>query len=516
MGRMKDSTQNGKNDVTCNAKKDDACNHAKDDMLSRGKKAGNRVKKSTLSRFFMRYVLLMLTALSAWIVVVYVVFNICINMGFIYPANDTEQKIEDAYETLQSTEEITKEMIPASCGYAVFSTDGELISGNLSENYVKEASDAVGFEDNVQEAQTAVDDEAATQGIQNEENNIGTSGSKYYTIIPRDGEYLVLQYDLTPHYRSSFLNDYFIDPQSMMLAVSILGMIAIMLTSSVRFGKKIKAKMNPLLDSIEKIKNKELEYETSYSGIEEIDDCIASMDDMRTALKTSLEMQWKMEQDKNKQMSALAHDIKTPLTVVRGNAELLAEMNSSKEQRKNIDYILNSAMQMQDYVQKLIEVTKSAEGIMEQFKETDTKKMLSDIRQRAEGLAEANHVEINWNETYQSEKLTVLYEQVIRAMMNIVQNAMEHTNGKEINITIQEKNRCLKICVEDYGTGFSENALKHGTEQFFMDDESRGDESHYGIGLFFADAVAKKHHGEVTLSNSQKTGGAKVELSLMG
>ena len=57
---------------------------------------------------------------------------------------------------------------------------------------------------------------------------------------------------------------------------------------------------------------------------------------MRDALRESLEKQWKTEQEKKQQMSALAHDIKTPLTIVRGNAELLSETELTTEQKNNI------------------------------------------------------------------------------------------------------------------------------------------------------------------------------------
>ena len=46
------------------------------------------------------------------------------------------------------------------------------------------------------------------------------------------------------------------------------------------------------------------------SGIKEFDDCLSAIDDMRDALRESLEKQWKTEQEKKQQMSALAHDIK--------------------------------------------------------------------------------------------------------------------------------------------------------------------------------------------------------------
>ena len=62
---------------------------------------------------------------------------------------------------------------------------------------------------------------------------------------------------------------------------------------------------------------------------------------------------------KKQQMSALAHDIKTPLTIVRGNAELLSETELTTEQKKNITYVLNGTTQIQSYVKQLIDVTKS-------------------------------------------------------------------------------------------------------------------------------------------------------------
>ena len=65
---------------------------------------------------------------------------------------------------------------------------------------------------------------------------------------------------------------------------------------------------------------------------------------------------------------------------------------------------------------------------------------------------------------------------------------------------------------EENQIGFTKEALLHGTEQFFMDDTSRNGEVHYGIGLFFAKTVAEKYGGEIKLSNSVKTGGAKVEI----
>ncbi len=444
-------------------------------------------RSNTLSGIFMRYVLVMLGALFTLGVCTILIFNILVNTGIIYPANYAERKINEAYDLIQSADEVTEDMIPPLCHYAIFSMNGEKLSGDMSED-----SDQIAW---------------------NVANHGNASGNYFYKVISRPDEYVVLQYSLTPQYQSAFLREHFIGPQKLLTIMVFLGGIAIIILPSVRFGKKIKGKMQPVMKAVEQIKNQDLEYEVSYSGIKELDDCLSSIDDMRIALKNSLEQQWKTEQDKNRQMSALAHDIKTPLTVVRGNAELLSEMELTEEQKKMIVYIINSTMQMQKYVQKLIDVTKSADGYPNTPEKVMTEDLLDDIRKQTEGLAEVYHLKINRKEQWNSKTVYVIYDQVIRAVMNIIQNAAEHTReGGAINIYIEEKNANLIFTVEDTGNGFTKEALIHGAEQFFMDDTSRSGDTHYGIGLFFAKTAAEKHGGMILLANSEETGGAKVEI----
>ena len=444
-------------------------------------------RSSTLSGIFLRYVLAMLGLLLTLGICTALIFNILVNLGGIYPANYAERKINEAYDTIQNADEVTEEMIPVLCRYVIFSEDGEVLGGNMAEDSVKIAWNV---------------------------SNHGTaSGDYFYKVIPRSDEYVVLQYSLTPQYQSAFLREHFIEPQNLMTIIVILSGITMILLPSLSFGKKMKRKMQPVMNAVERIKNQNLEYEVSYSGVKEIDDCLSSIDEMRNALKDSLERQWKTEQEKNRQMSALAHDIKTPLTVIRGNAELLSEMEMTEEQKKYMDYITSSVLQIQNYVQTIIEVTKSVDGYQYRFEKIRTEDVLGDIKKQTLGLSEVFNLKINWEEQYISETANIVYDQVVRAVMNIIKNAAEHTTkGVTIYIDIQEQSGKLTFTVEDTGSGFTKEALLHGTEQFFMDDASRSGGVHYGIGLFSAKSIAGSHGGRILLTNSKKTGGAKVEI----
>lgn len=442
-------------------------------------------KGKTLSGIFLRYVLIMLGSLFALGFCIVILFNVLVNTGVIYPANYAERKINEAYEMIQNADEVTQDMIPVLCRYIIFSKDGKVLKGDIPEDTIEIARMVV--------------------------NKKEASGNYFYKVIPREDEDVVLQYRLTPQYQSAFFRQNFIEPQVLMTIVIIVSGIAIILLPSLSFGKKMKQKMKPLMNAVDRIKKQELSFEISYCGVKEIDDCLSSVDEMREALKDSLTKQWKTEQEKNRQMSALAHDIKTPLTVIRGNAELLSEMELTPKQEKYLDYIISSALQIQDYVQTLIEVTKSIEGEFCHFKNVRIEEILRDIRKQSLGLAEVYQIKMNWMEQYHSNTIHVVYEQMVRAVMNIIKNAAEHTaKGQSINIFIVEQKGELTFTVEDSGSGFSKEALLHGTELFFMDDASRNGKAHYGIGLFSAESIAEKHNGRILLANSEETGGAQV------
>ena len=450
--------------------------------MGRVKSKNKKNKRGTLGlgSMFEAYIFLMGFALVIWVIISYFAFNVLINIGAIYPANYAEYRINEVFEQIETANEVTEDIIPDVCHYVVFSEDVETARKVLAnKNY---------------------------------------SDGKYYKVIPRTDEYVVLQYRLKPQYKSLWMNEHMPNPEILLMLFVLFCCIGIMQIFAKRFGYRIRKKMAPMRGALVQIGDRNLDFEINYSGVREIDECLVALDDMRYALKTSLQKQWETEQEKNRQMSALAHDIKTPLTVVRGNSELLLETELTDEQKNYADYISGSVLQIQNYVQTLIEVTKSQEGISQAPVNVNVYDVLADIKKQTLGLSEVYQHQINWKEELESENsdsvISVVYDHVVRAVMNVVRNAAEHTpKGSVINITVTYSDGELAFTVEDSGSGFTPEGLAHGTEQFFMDDSSRTGGSHYGIGLFFAKKVAEEHGGKIVLANSNETSGAKVEIS---
>ncbi len=460
--------------------------------MGRVKSKDKRNKRGMLGlgSMFEVYTFLMGFALIIWAAISYFAFGLLINAGVLYPANYAEYRINEAFEQIETASEVTEDLIPDVCRYVVFSEDGEVLSGNLGQKDVETAWKVLS-------------------------NNNNYSDGRFYRIIIRPDEYVVLQYRLKSQYKSMWMNEHLPNPDNLMILFIFFCCIGIMQIFAKRFGSVIRKKMTPMRGALEQIGDRNLDFKINYSGVREIDECLVALDDMRYALKTSLQKQWETEQEKSRQMSALAHDIKTPLTVVRGNSELLLETELTDEQKNYADYISGSALQIQNYVQTLIEVTKSQEGIEQAPVKVKVSEILADIKKQTMGLSEVYQLQINWKEECENKAvISVVYDHVVRAVMNAVRNAAEHTpKGGIINIIATYNGLELAFTVEDSGSGFTPEALAHGTEQFFMDDSSRTGGSHYGIGLFFAKKAAKEHGGEIVLANSKETGGGKVRIS---
>lgn len=453
-----------------------------------------RIKRKTqipLSLFYLKYFAYIFAFMLLLAIALLILFNVLMNDKFVYPANYAQEQAEKAYSEIQNAKQVTEDDIPKLCDYAVFDLGGNLESGNLTGNAAQ----------------------AAWSVIQKGKTKIG----KYsYTVIPRDTEYCVLRYTLSPQYKSSFLQKIPISPEMLIFISAILGMLLIIIMIAIRFGKALNKKLSTLILVTNKVERQELDFEISASGIKEIDAILHSMDNMCAALKDSLERQWQIEQEKNRQMSALAHDLKTPLTLVRGNAELLLESDLSVTQKKYTEYIESSSLQMQNYVQTLIEVTKSLQGYQFRPQKSKCEFLFREIEQQLKGLCTVHHLTPVWDCHYTVSEISVDRDLLIRAVVNVISNAAERTPaGGKIVFSVSEENNLLLFAVTDTGSGFSPEALKHGAEQFYMDDTSRSSKTHFGIGLYAANSIIQKHGGQLILGNSKETGGAKVTIKIL-
>lgn len=129
-----------------------------------------------------------------------------------------------------------------------------------------------------------------------------------------------------------------------------------------RQGKYLQKRLNVLKETAERVERKDLDFEREYSDIQEVDHVLGALYQMKEALQKSLKEQWDIKRQKEDQIASLAHDIKTPLTIIRGNTELLLEEETEEEKRERDQEILDNVREIERYLQILQRTIRQFDG----------------------------------------------------------------------------------------------------------------------------------------------------------
>lgn len=407
---------------------------------------------------------------------------------WVYPANYTEKIIQSNFEELKQRDKVTIELLSPMSNFGVYSDSGKYLYGNFSDKNKNVIWNKYNAGENSLERRN------------------------YISSIERKEEILLIKYPLTPQYKSEKIRNILPNPEITNLLLFILELIiGIVLLSNI-FAKKINKELSSLLFAAERIEDGDLEFDIDNSRIKEINAVLQGINKMKNSLKTSLKEQWIMEQQKREQISALAHDVKTPLTIIKGNVELLKETHMTQEQVDYCRYVEESSKRMDKYIQRLLLITKDKLEIDYLDEKICLTELLNSLKNSSESLSRTKNIDLIWKINIEKNLCIKGYrDDLERALMNIISNAVDFSakNSTIKIINTMDKNQLI-IQVVDQGRGFSEKMLRHGKEQFAMGDESRSRNEQHGLGLYIADNIIKNHNGEIILTNNVDKGGTVI------
>lgn len=286
------------------------------------------------------------------------------------------------------------------------------------------------------------------------------------------------------------------------------------------FGKILSKNINDPLGKLkyatEKIKENNLDFNIEYPYNNELGQVILSFEEMKKELKNTLNKQWNMEEERKEIISGLSHDLRSPLTIIKGKVEMLLEGSYKNEDRliSYLDSIDKSTDRSIELVNDLNLINKLDSS---DFNINPTSNNVLDfLNQQIDNfkdLSESKQIKINLTteNIEQDAEYTFDKNSIIRVMDNLVSNAIRHTqlNGEiDIKVTLYKSKLYFKI--SDNGNGFSNDDLKFALNKFYRGDKSRSAKSgNSGLGLYICKAIVEKHNGQINISNNS-LGGAQV------
>lgn len=446
-------------------------------------------KTSSLKISFWKFLILLLAGLLCAATVPFACMLSGAATGFITFADYSEQMTNEIAPILATAPDLKAVELPIACKYLVLDKNYKVLEASLEGEDFNYAM------------------EYALSGKRNPDIN------KQYRLVTREKEYVVLQYYIGSQFTDEWFYNHFPSPEILVYILIAINCILVCAIITAKFAKNMRAELAPLFEATKRISEQNLDFEVGHSKIKEFQEVLISFTDMKDNLKTSLEKQWKAEQVQRQQIAALAHDLKTPLTVIQGNIDLLHETELNEEQRLYAEYITESSVQLGSYIKALIDISQTGYQLhLEEFNITD---YLKRIQAQAESLCAVKEISfsLEMEPNFGAVKAdTLLLE---RAIMNVINNALDFS---PLHATVYMKARkndgFLEIAISDEGAGFTPEALRHASEQFFMGDQSRSSNMHFGMGLYIANGIIKQHHGQLILKNSETSHGAEVIMKI--
>lgn len=447
-------------------------------------------KGQSLKNILFKYLLSIALGLVISVGLIIAFISASYQFKWIFPANYTENLILEKRTDIATSKNFEKSLLPDNTSYLFLSKDDKVIETNMNKN-IKD----VAFNYH--------------KGSGNSNANLS------FMEIQRSDGYVLVAYDLKPYYKSPWMQKNLPQVNNLFLSLLIIFCLISIITITLIWAKTISRELNPLLDASEEIRKQNLDFQVKKSNIQEFNAILESLEKIKLGLSESLRTNWREEEKKRNQISALSHDIKTPVSIIKGNSELLGETNLTEEQQTYLNYIRKNTSRIDKYIETLMLVNKSNQANELNFLEIRTEKFVENIEKLAKEFTSTYKLNLLEDINYDDDFLIVDLKNFERAFLNILSNAKEQSpKNSTIKLIICSKAAKLEISILDQGHGFTGEDLLYAKDQFYQGDKSRHSKENYGIGLFVAEQIIDMHGGSLVLENRTDEIGAQVSILL--
>ncbi len=213
-----------------------------------------------------------------------------------------------------------------------------------------------------------------------------------------------------------------------------------------------------------------------------------------------------LEQLKDKIVSVVSHELKLPLTVIRGYGEMLAD-TLQDEEKQYIDEICSQTDRLNRLIEDFLDVAR-IEHNRQEIKRLplDLIQLIEEAKRSVFIPAEKKSICVESQLPFRATPLLGDYSLLFQAVLNLLDNAIKFSpDNTQISMTLTEETNNFTLCVADQGPGIPTESQEDIFESFNRGRDNLKEDG-FGLGLSFVKQVVQKHHGTIWLEAKSDSG----------
>lgn len=290
------------------------------------------------------------------------------------------------------------------------------------------------------------------------------------------------------------------------LCIAVLVIISQFFTRNL--VKYIMEPLEALSDGAERMKSNDLTQDISYCGDAEFENVCHTFNDMQKHILMEKEKNQKYEKARTDMIAGISHDLRTPLTAVRGTIKGLLDGVASTPERQNqfLETAYRRTGDMDVLLNQLFYLSKLETGTMPlHLKKIEVADFIRNYVNGKQGLLENEQVEMTADTRGVIGKALVDPDQLQRVFDNLLENSRKYGERLPLKtkITLDRTGEGFCICFLDNGVGVPEDKLPYLFDEFYQIDESRNRKGGNGLGLYIVKYLIEAMGGSVRAGNAE-------------
>lgn len=262
--------------------------------------------------------------------------------------------------------------------------------------------------------------------------------------------------------------------------------------------------LNILKRATKEMKEGNLDYSIHMNTYDEIGELCDDFEEMRIHLKELIELKMQYEANSRELLSNISHDLKTPLTTIKGYAEGIIDGVADNPEKidRYVKTIYHKANDMTALVDELSMYARiDNNSLPYNFSIVEVHDYFDDCIDELTFEMEVKHIKLTYESQVNTKcKMIIDTEQMKKVIHNIINNSEKYMDKEEgtINVCVKEQGDFIQIEIKDNGAGISEKDLPNIFERFYRADMSRNSQKGgSGLGLAIVRKIIEEHGGSI-------------------